>query len=105
MEHFGRSHYDLEEIKALLRNERTRVVTRNAFRTAAAVGFISEEDIVRRCLSLNRGEIYKTMTSHWDHTVWQDVYKTAEGDFVLYIKLQVDTRSNGVVISFKRADE
>lgn len=40
-------------------------------------------------LSLEPSDFYKSMTTHGDHTIWQDVYrpKTPAGD--VYLKLTV----------------
>jgi len=51
-------------------------------------------------LSLTAAGFYKSMTTHSDHRIWQDVYhtKTASGDEV-YLKLTV---IDGVlIVSFK----
>jgi len=65
---------------------------------------VSEEDIVERCLALKRKEIYKTMTCHGNHRLWQDVYKSVEGAETLYIKLQIGADGKGVVVQFKLSD-
>lgn len=59
------------------------------------------DDIDRVIIALTRADFYKSMTTHRDHTVWQDVYKPhdAVSGLYLYIKL---TNSEGTwVISFK----
>lgn len=49
--------------------------------------------------ALKPGDFYKSMTTHADHRVWQDVYrpKTAQGD--VYLKLTVV--ADVLVMSFK----
>jgi len=51
-------------------------------------------------LVLTPADFYKSMTTHADHTVWQDVYqaKTADGVEV-YIKLTVI--DDVLIVSFK----
>ena len=51
-------------------------------------------------LSLRSTDFYKSMTTHADHRVWQDVYrtKTARGDEV-YLKLTVIDEV--LIVSFK----
>lgn len=51
-------------------------------------------------LALNSSNFYKSMTTHADHRVWQDVYrtKTARGDEV-YLKLTVI--DDVLIVSFK----
>lgn len=54
----------------------------------------------REVLALNSSNFYKSMTTHADHRVWQDVYrtKTARGDEV-YLKLTVI--DDVLIVSFK----
>lgn len=40
--------------------------------------------------SMRRNHFYKSMTSHADHRVWQDVYRVPWSGLVLYVKLTVD---------------
>ena len=51
-------------------------------------------------LALTSTDFYKSMTTHADHRVWQDVYrtKTANGDEV-YLKLTVI--DDLLIVSFK----
>jgi motility quorum-sensing regulator/GCU-specific mRNA interferase toxin len=66
---------------------------------AAALGL----SMSRRCCSVRpkQKDFYKSMTTHADHTIWQDVYHaTLKTGLVAYIK--VTLRENGtVVIQFK----
>jgi motility quorum-sensing regulator/GCU-specific mRNA interferase toxin len=50
-------------------------------------------------LALTPADFYKSMTTHHDHTIWQDVYRptTAVGD--VYLKLTVV--DDVLVVSFK----
>lgn len=50
-------------------------------------------------LSLTSADFYKSMTSHADHKIWQDVYrpKTSAGD--VYLKLTVI--EDVLIVSFK----
>lgn len=50
-------------------------------------------------LGLTPGDFYKSMTTHADHTIWQDVYRphTPAGD--VYLKLTVV--DDVLVVSFK----
>lgn len=51
-------------------------------------------------MSLTSAGFYKSMTTHTDHRIWQDVYhgKTANGDEV-YLKLTVI--NDVLIVSFK----
>ncbi len=48
---------------------------------------------------LERSDFYKSMTSHMDHRVWQDVYRplTAFG----YVYLKVSVVDDVLIVSFK----
>ena len=50
-------------------------------------------------LSLSSADFYKSMTSHADHKIWQDVYRpnTSAGD--VYLKLTVI--DDVLIVSFK----
>ena len=65
---------------------------------AAAMGldFDGILDVVR---ALTIGDFHKSMTTHTDHRVWQDVYRpvTAAGD--VYLKLAVI--DDVLIVSFK----
>lgn len=48
-------------------------------------------------------DLDKSMTSHLDHTIWQDVYKPTVGKTELYVKFTVDRQGQYFLISFKEA--
>ena len=48
---------------------------------------------------LDRKNLYKSMTTHADHTIWQDVYHAPTRGGEAYIK--VTLRDNAPVIQFK----
>ncbi len=91
------AHYSLERIQELL-EAGEYVVTLSARKSYTELGLCDEEvlDIVH---SLTPRNLYKSMTSHHDHTLWHDVYHTQYRHLELYIKLQVTDRA--VIISFK----
>lgn len=106
MEHLGKAHYDLELIKKLLQDKDKRIITYTAKQSAFTLGYNNPDAIVERVRKLRSNEIYKTMTTDADTTLWQDVYhssdKKADGSCVkLYIKIQIAKNGNGVIISFK----
>ena len=45
------------------------------------------------------------MTTHYDRTLWQDVYKPTINGIECYIKLQKNHDGQGVVINFKTSDD
>ncbi len=98
-------HYGLDALKMLLLHESSRIVTRSGRQGAATLGYFDDEAIVARVLRLASREFYKSMTSHGNSKIWQDVYRTNDGGAGIYIKLQKSMDSKGVVISFKPLDE
>jgi len=45
------------------------------------------------------------MTTYGNSTIWQDVYRTNDGNVGIYIKLQKSLDGKGVIISFKPLEE
>lgn len=60
------------------------------------LGFDDMLDVIR---ALTLGDFHKSMTTHADHRIWQDVYQpsTAAGD--VYLKLTVV--ADVLIVSFK----
>ena len=105
-EHFKKAHYNLEELKELIKDPVTRVITDTARKNAYnELGLVDDDEIVDQVLNLKSTDIYKTMTSHYNHKLWQDVYKPRVGGKELYIKLQKSPDGNGVVVQFKLSDD
>ncbi|QXE89963.1 type II toxin-antitoxin system MqsR family toxin [Geomonas subterranea] len=97
-------HYSLEEIKNLLRDPDTRIIRRRDRAVAASLGYADDDEMVDRIIRLHPSEFYKTMEAETPGAqgLWQDVYKSNEGNGTgLYIKLQIASGA-GVVISFKQ---
>jgi len=94
-------HYDLEEVKGLLAEDKY-LITATAIRTADSIGF-SETDVVAALLVIERTDFYKSMTSNFNHRVWQDVYKKLINNIDLYIKFKINEADNNlvVILSFK----
>jgi motility quorum-sensing regulator/GCU-specific mRNA interferase toxin len=92
------AHYRLDVVKVLVEEDRL-YVTQTALAGAAALG-LNFEDIKYVINSLEAGDFYKSMTSHGDHTLWQDVYHfPSEGAGDVYIKFAVIDHL--LVLSFK----
>jgi motility quorum-sensing regulator/GCU-specific mRNA interferase toxin len=96
-------HYVLSDFKVLFRSEKTRQITKLAKKGAASEGYMTTVDIERVINRLCSEHFYKSMTSHYDHKIWQDVYKYTDEEKNLYIKLQfsVDGRK-AILIQMKR---
>ncbi len=84
-------------VKNLLAAGKVRA-TVSALAGGAALGFGFEE-IVGVVATLAPRDFYKSMTTHADHRIWQDVYrpKTPAGD--VYLKLTVI--DDVLIVSFK----
>ncbi len=90
-------HYRLPTIKTLVEAGKVRT-THSARAGANALGF-DFADMLAVVAALEPADFYKSMTTHVDHTVWQDVYRptTPAGD--VYLKLTVI--EDVLIVSFK----
>jgi motility quorum-sensing regulator/GCU-specific mRNA interferase toxin len=90
-------HCKLAVVHALVAANKVRA-TRTAVQGAATLG-MSFGDVLAVVGSLSMADFRKSMTTHSDHTIWQDVYTptTAAGD--VYLKLTVI--DDVLVVSFK----
>lgn len=91
--------YDLEAIKHAFSTVKKLRITNTALKDARLMGFTSQ-DMVDAIQELKRKDFIKSMTTHSDHRIWQDVYNTEYNGYFLYIKFQVDEMGH-FVISFK----
>lgn len=93
----GTPHCKLPALKALV--EAGKVRTTHAARVGAdALGF-DYAGMLAVVMALKPMDFYKSMTTHADHTIWQDVYRpnTPAGD--VYLKLTVI--DDVLIVSFK----
>lgn len=95
----GVSHCKLSVIKALVEAGRVRA-TASAFSGARELGIDNLDGMCTVVLALAPADFYKSMTTHADHRIWQDVYrgKTTDGEAV-YLKLTVI--DDVLIVSFK----
>ncbi|TAJ93606.1 MAG: type II toxin-antitoxin system MqsR family toxin [Gammaproteobacteria bacterium] len=93
----GTPHCKLTIVKALVQAGKVRT-TYAARAGANALGF-DFAGILAVVMGLKSTDFYKSMTTHADHTIWQDVYRpsTSAGD--VYLKLTVI--DDVLVVSFK----
>jgi len=63
-----------------------------------ALGF-DFDGIVAVVLALTSEDFYKSMTTHADHRIWQDVYKPTTHAGAVYLKLTV--LDDVLIVSFK----
>ncbi len=92
-------HCKLSVVKTLVEADQVRA-TASAFNGARELGINSLSGMCAVVLSLTSADFYKSMTTHIDHRIWQDVYrtKTSSGDEV-YLKLTVI--DDVLIVSFK----
>ncbi len=93
----GTPHCKLSVVWGLIEAGRVRT-TRTAREGAVALGF-DFEGMFEVVLSLTSADFYKSMTSHADHRVWQDVYRPITGVGEVYLKLSVV--EDLLIVSFK----
>ena len=90
-------HCRLDRVQALIAQGKVRV-TGTALRGAAGLG-LDVHGMLAVVGSLSRGDFYKSMTTHADHQVWQDVYRPATPAGPIYLKLTVI--DDVLIVSFK----
>ena len=90
-------HCKLPVVKALIEAGKVRS-TVSALTGGAALGF-DFEGIVGVVMALRPSDFYKSMTTHGDHRVWQDVYRPATPAGKVYVKLTVI--DDVLIVSFK----
>ena len=91
--------YKLSVVQGLVRFGQVRA-TASAFNDARTLGIFDLAGMCEVVASLTTAHFYKSMTTHADHRIWQDVYhaKTSRGDEV-YLKLTVI--DDVLIVSFK----
>lgn len=90
-------HCPLNVIKALI--EAGKVRTTQSARSGATALDLDYRGMLAVIQALTPGDFYKSMTTHADHRLWQDVYRptTEVGD--IYLKLTVI--DDVLIVSFK----
>ncbi len=90
-------HCKLAVVKILV--EAGKVRTTHAARTGANDLGFGLSDMLAVVMELTPADFFKSMTTHADHSVWQDVYRsnTSAGD--VYLKLTVI--DDVLIVSFK----
>ncbi|MCP1572808.1 type II toxin-antitoxin system MqsR family toxin [Herbaspirillum rubrisubalbicans] len=93
------AHCKLAVVRALIEVGQVRA-TASAFQGARALGIEDMEGICSVILALTHHDFHKSMTTHADHRIWQDVYRPrlASGAMA-YLKLSVI--DDLLVVSFK----
>jgi motility quorum-sensing regulator/GCU-specific mRNA interferase toxin len=96
------AHYPLAVIHAQVQQLGALAFTATAIQGGASMG-LTVSDMMAVVVSLTRRQLYKSMTTYADHTLWQDVYHaelTVSGvTKTAYIKITGGARAP--VIQFK----
>jgi len=93
------AHYDLEAVKAVVQRCGIDAFTRTAYENARLMG-LDRDSAVAVVLGLQSSMLFKSMTTHTDHRVWQDVYHApCRNGKTAYIKVTV--QAGATVIQFK----
>jgi motility quorum-sensing regulator / GCU-specific mRNA interferase toxin len=90
-------HCPLSVVHALVEQGQVRA-TGMALSGAAAMDF-GFDDMLDVVCALTIGDFYKSMTTHADHRVWQDVYQPSTDAGNVYLKLTVI--DDVLIVSFK----
>lgn len=91
-------HYVLKAIQAQMTTPEEMNLTLSARSGIRAVG-MAQTDALAVVQGLDHTDFYKSMTTHGDARVWQDVYHSVWSGIPLYIKFQ--QAGEYFVISFK----
>lgn len=91
------AHYKLPIVKAMVESGRVRTTT-TAREGAVALGF-DFDGMLAVVMGLTGADFYKSMTTHADHRVWQDVYRPVTTAGEVYLKLTVI--DDVLIVSFK----
>ena len=90
-------HCSLAEVKALVASGKVRA-TRAARLGATELG-LDITDMLAVVMALTAADFHKSMTTHADHTIWQDVYRPSSQAGNIYLKLTVI--DDVLIVSFK----
>lgn len=93
------AHYDLAAIITIVRERRAAVFTKTAIDGGRQMD-LTVADMIEVVCALNSRCLYKSMTTHSDNRVWQDVYHAETPNGRAYIKLTL-RHDGALVIQFK----
>lgn len=93
----GTPHCKLSVVKTLVKAGKVRM-TGSAMVGAELLGF-DRAGMISVVLALVPADFHKSMTTHADHTIWQDVYHPRTPTGEVYLKLTVI--EDVLIVSFK----
>ncbi|QRX82266.1 type II toxin-antitoxin system MqsR family toxin [Glaciimonas sp. PAMC28666] len=91
------AHCKLSVIKRMIEAGQVRT-TKMAREGATGLGF-DFDDMIAVIFKLTTADFYKSMTTHADHRIWQDVYRPTTRAGEVYLKLTVI--DDVLIVSFK----
>lgn len=91
-------HCKLSTVKSLIEAGKVKA-TASAFNGARDLGIYDLAGMCSVVVALNATNFYKSMTTHADHNIWQDVYRTRTHGGEVYLKLTVI--DDVLIVSFK----
>ena len=95
----GAPHCKLSVVKALIEADRVKA-TASAFNGARDLGINDLAGMCAVVMSLTSADFFKSMTTHADHRIWQDVYRASTASCAdVYLKLTVI--DDVLIVSFK----
>jgi motility quorum-sensing regulator/GCU-specific mRNA interferase toxin len=97
----SKPHYLLSDIKAFVAREGKHAFTFTARQGVRAMN-LTMQDAAAIIAMLDHTQFYKSMTTHADHRIWQDVYHAlCPNGKAAYIKFTLNEGRSEVVIQFK----
>ncbi len=90
-------HCQLSVVRALVEAGKVRA-TGTALAGGAAIG-LEFEQMIGIVMALTPRDFHKSMTTHADHRIWQDVYRPVTEVGEVYLKLTVI--DDVLIVSFK----
>jgi motility quorum-sensing regulator/GCU-specific mRNA interferase toxin len=90
-------HCKLSVVKAMI--EAGNVKTTKAAREGGAALGMDFDSMIAVVMTLTTADFYKSMTTHADHRIWQDVYRPTTPMGEIYLKLTVIDEV--LIVSFK----
>jgi motility quorum-sensing regulator / GCU-specific mRNA interferase toxin len=90
-------HCKLAVVKALVADGKLRM-SASSVTSAELLGF-DRQGMLEVVMNLETTDFYKSMTTHADHRIWQDVYHSSTPTGELYLKLTVI--EDVLIVSFK----
>ncbi|MEO5329794.1 MAG: type II toxin-antitoxin system MqsR family toxin [Magnetococcus sp. THC-1_WYH] len=92
--------YDLDTFKAVFSSHERLHITGSALHGAIALGF-GRKEMAATIHAMKKQHFVKSITTHADHRLWQDVYHVPTEDVVVYIKFMADKITEFRLLSFK----